>query len=143
MSLEKTGMDHELLTWKDAIELEKYVYTAGVAGDIFLKKLKEKKITGAKCEKCGDIYVPPRLYCERCYVKTNFIELDQVEAFIDSITIIYKDKYGNKLENPIKLALLRFKGYKGGLLAIVEDEADIGERVEIISYEIPLRVRKK
>jgi len=143
MSLEKVGKESELLTWKDSIELEKYVYTAGVMGDIFLKKLKEKKIIGSKCEKCGNIYIPPRLYCENCYIKTNIVEIEQNKAYIDSFTVIYRDKYGNKLENPIKLGLVRFKGCIGGLLVVVEGEANMGDDVEIVSYELPLKVRKK
>jgi len=46
----------------------RYSYTAGQALSVFLNGLKEGKILGRKCNKCGRIYVPPRMYCEDCFV---------------------------------------------------------------------------
>jgi Predicted nucleic-acid-binding protein containing a Zn-ribbon len=49
----------------------RYSYTAGQALSVFLNGLKEGKILGRKCNKCGRIYVPPRMYCEDCFVPTS------------------------------------------------------------------------
>ena len=43
-----------------------FVYTAGIAGEEFLRGLKKGKILGNKC-KCGLAYIPPRLFCEDCF----------------------------------------------------------------------------
>ncbi len=48
-----------------------YSYTAGQALSKFLLGLKDGKILGRKCPKCGRVYVPPRMYCEDCYVPTS------------------------------------------------------------------------
>lgn len=143
MSWDKIGIDEKLLSWKDVMEVEEYEYTAGVAGEEFLKKLSEGKILGAKCPKCGKVYVPARLYCEDCFVKTEFTELKEIKPYLDTYTIIYADNQGNKLEKPQVIGLVRFKGTVGGILAFVEGEPRIGSEVEILQYTIPLTVRLK
>ncbi|MEM4372343.1 MAG: zinc ribbon domain-containing protein, partial [Metallosphaera sp.] len=67
MSWDKRGRENELVTWKDVMEVERYVYTAGPDGEKFLRGLREGKILGRKCPRCGRIYVPPRMYCEDCF----------------------------------------------------------------------------
>ncbi|MCH1771028.1 MULTISPECIES: Zn-ribbon domain-containing OB-fold protein [Metallosphaera] len=49
----------------------KYSYTAGQALSTFLRGLREGKILGRKCPRCGRIYVPPRMYCEDCFYPTS------------------------------------------------------------------------
>jgi len=142
MSWDKVGRDDKLLSWKDNMEVEEYVYTVGYAGEEFFKGLKEGKIIGSKCPKCGRIYVPATLYCEECFMKTEFTEV-KGRAYLDSYTIVYKDFEGNTLPNPQVIGFVRFEGTIGGLLAIVEGEPKPNGEVEIISFEIPLRVRNK
>lgn len=55
----------EVRAWRGAIRLEG-VYTAGVAGDRWLRALREGKIYGTRCPRCRYTYVPARLFCERC-----------------------------------------------------------------------------
>ncbi|NON63098.1 DNA-binding protein, partial [Acidianus sp. RZ1] len=80
------------------------------------------------------------MYCEDC-----FEELDEYvtlrSPYIDSFTTIYYDDEGNKLDKPVSIAIIRFEGVKGGLLAYVEGEANQNKNVEIISYDIPLKVK--
>ncbi|ARM74722.1 Zn-ribbon domain-containing OB-fold protein [Acidianus manzaensis] len=142
MSWDKVGKDDYLLNWKDVMETEEYDYTAGVAGEEFLKGLSEGKIIGGKCPKCGKVYVPARLYCEDCFVQTEFIEVKE-KPYLDTYTIVYKDDQGNKLEKPQVIGLVRFENVNGGLLALVEGNIKIGSEVEILQYGIPLVVRLK
>jgi uncharacterized OB-fold protein len=46
------------------INLE-YQYTAGSATTRFLNQVKEGKLVGQACPKCGAVYVPPRGSCPR------------------------------------------------------------------------------
>jgi len=143
MSWDKNGREDNLLTWKDVMQAEEYVYTVGVAGEEFFNGLKQKKIIGSKCPKCGKVYVPARLYCEDCFVKNDFTEVND-KPYIDSFTIIYKDEEGNKLERPQTIVLIRFGNTKGGILSYVsEGEVEIGREVDILEYKIPLIVRVK
>ncbi|AEB95903.1 MAG: Zn-ribbon domain-containing OB-fold protein [Metallosphaera sp.] len=122
------------------MEVEKYVYTLGMDGEEFLLGLKKGKILGRKCPKCGRVYVPPRMYCEDCF-RQNDSYVEVSEPYLDSFTVIYYDDEGNKLESPLVIGLVRFRNAKGGLLAIVDGVPDIGKNVEILEYDIPLRVK--
>ncbi len=142
MSWEKVGRDGKLLRWYDVMEVEKYEYTVGPAGEQFFNGLKQNKIIGSKCPKCGKVFVPARLYCEDCFVKIeNYVEIDTNEAYVDSCTIIYKDDEGNKLQNPIYIALIRFKSAKGGLLCYAEGNVRPGAKAKIVSFDWPLKVK--
>jgi uncharacterized OB-fold protein len=131
----------KILGIKDSMEVQEYVYTLGKNGEEFYKALKDKKILGGKCEKCGKISVPPRMFCD-CFGLEKLVEING-KAFIDTYTIIYYDNEGKRLENPIKLALVKFEGVEGGILAYVDGEPEIGKEVEILEYNIPLRVKIK
>ena len=41
--------------------------TPAFTGQSFYDRLGEQKLTGAKCESCGDLYVPPRPMCGNCF----------------------------------------------------------------------------
>ncbi|WP_409366381.1 Zn-ribbon domain-containing OB-fold protein [Metallosphaera sp. D4-4] len=140
MSWDKRGRENELVTWKDVMEVERYVYTAGPDGEKFLRGLREGKILGRKCPRCGRVYVPPRMYCEDCFVENGeYVEVK--EPYLDSFTTIYHDNADRRLDQPVTVGLVRFKGASGGLLAIVQGIPEIGKKVEIVEYGIPLRVR--
>jgi uncharacterized OB-fold protein len=59
-----------ILAWKDGIPLH-YEYTAGTAGEAFLRALKEGRIIASKCGTCGEVRLPPRTYCLQCYGRTR------------------------------------------------------------------------
>jgi len=45
----------------------RYSYAAGWALGRFLAGLKEGKILGTVCKKCGRVFIPPRMYCSYCF----------------------------------------------------------------------------
>ncbi len=59
-----------VIAWKDGIPL-RYEYTAGVAGEAFLRGLKEGRLVSSKCVKCGEVRLPPRAYCVECGARTR------------------------------------------------------------------------
>ena len=65
----------------------KYNYTAGEVASRFLLEVRNnKKIMGTRCDKCTKVYVPPRKFCEECFVTaTEWVELDNVGE-IESFT---------------------------------------------------------
>ena len=66
-----------ILAWKDGIPL-RYEYTAGTAGEAFLRGLKEGRIVASKCGTCGAVRLPPRAYCLECLGRTRVdVELYQ------------------------------------------------------------------
>jgi uncharacterized OB-fold protein len=59
-----------ILAWRDGIPLH-YKYTAGTAGEAFLRELKQGRIVASKCGTCGEARLPPRTYCLQCYGRTR------------------------------------------------------------------------
>ena len=67
--------------WPGKIPMN-YVYTAGRAGETFFKRIKDKwEFVGYRCERCGTIYLPPRIFCERCFER---IEGNEVKVALEA-----------------------------------------------------------
>jgi uncharacterized OB-fold protein len=115
-------------------------YTYGIAGERFFREIKDNaKITGAKCQKCNLIYVPPRIYCERCFEGLEeWCEIEN-KGEIHTYTISWVDLDGSRLEEPVILALVKFDGVYGGIVHKVEevsaDNVKIGMKVSAVFKE--------
>lgn len=116
MSLEKIGDSREAKHWIGHMEAE-YQYTHGIAGEKFFKEMKENaRIMGTKCNKCGLIYVPPRLFCERCFEKLGeWVEVSK-KGEVHTYTIAHIDTDGSKLKEPIIWAMIKVHGVHGGFV---------------------------
>ncbi|ARM77000.1 Zn-ribbon domain-containing OB-fold protein [Acidianus manzaensis] len=85
----------------------KYSYTAGQAYSKFLAGLKEKKIIGRKCNKCGRVYVPPRMYCDDCFKPTDeWIEVKD-EGIVETAVASYISWTRERLEKPEIVGVIR------------------------------------
>ncbi len=120
--------------WLGDMEAE-YVYTSGIAGDPFLKELKKGKILGTKCDKCGRTYVPPRMYCEECFVEiTRWVEVPN-DGIVDTYTVVHVDRDENLLEKPEVWAFIRMEGTDGGFvhkLNVPPEDVNIGMPVKAV-----------
>ncbi len=112
-------------------------YTFGIAGEKFFREIKDNgRIMGTKCEKCNLVYVPPRIYCERCFSELKeWLEVPN-RAVVHTFTISYVDLDGNRLAEPVVLAMVKFDGIYGGLIQrlgeVKPEEVRIGMPVEIV-----------
>ncbi|MCE4616918.1 MAG: Zn-ribbon domain-containing OB-fold protein [Aeropyrum sp.] len=111
------------------MEVEKYVYTPGLHGLEMAKALKEGRIVGTKCGET--VYVPPTTLCP------DFGEGKVVEVsgpwYVDAYTVIRESLEGEKLEEPVVIALLVPEDAEGGLIHYVKAEPEevfIGMMVE-------------
>ena len=134
MSLEKITNPFNARHWIGHMEAD-YRYTLGIAGERFLKEIKENaRIMGAKCPVCGVIFVPPRLYCEKCFAKLEeWVDVGK-KGEVYTYTIATIDIEGKKLEKPQIYALIKFKGAHGGLIHKIgeTDKVYIGMKVEAV-----------
>jgi uncharacterized OB-fold protein len=99
-------------------------YTAGVAGEKFLRALKDEgKLYGTKCPKCGYVYVPARLYCERDAAHLDDSTWVPVgpESELVSFSAVYVDLDGKQLETPQWVGLVRLTGASGVTLHYLGD----------------------
>ncbi|MFX0078789.1 MAG: Zn-ribbon domain-containing OB-fold protein [Candidatus Hermodarchaeota archaeon] len=114
-----------------------YVYTAGVAGERFYLALREDaKLLATRCDKCNITYMPPRMYCDKCFAElANYKEVPPT-GIIDSYTITYFDMDGEALPEPLVLAFIKIDQTDGGLIHkvgnIKPESLKIGTKVKAL-----------
>ncbi len=132
MSLEKITNPFNARHWIGDMEAD-YVYTLGVAGERFFKELKKGRIMGAKCSRCGVVFVPPRMYCEKCFAELEeWVDVGK-KGVVHTFTVATIDIDGSKLQKPVIYALVKFEGTHGGIIHKIEgtDTVSIGMNVEV------------
>ncbi len=135
--LERIRKPTEIKHWLGHMETGGYHYTAGLAGERFFTALRDEgRILGARCERCGIVYVPPRIYCERCFAELNeFVDVG-LRGRVRTFTIARIDKDGNRLERPEIRALISFGEDTTSLLHLLgevdPEEVYIGMEVEAV-----------
>lgn len=101
--------------WPGKIPMN-YVYTAGRAGEVFFQNIKKGKFSATSCEKCGIVYMPGRIFCERCFerIEKNWIDVENF-GVVDTFTVCYETYDEQEKEEPSVVAFIRFEGTDGGL----------------------------
>jgi len=93
----------------------RYNYDAGYAIGKFLKGLKEGKILGVKCRKCNRILVPPRAFCELCFVPIDeWVELKDTGT-VNTFSISYVSMDVTRLKEPEIPAVIEIDGASPGI----------------------------
>ncbi|MEM1610449.1 MAG: Zn-ribbon domain-containing OB-fold protein [Sulfolobales archaeon] len=117
------------------MEINAYHYTPGSIGLRWLEGIKRGSILAALCDKCGLKYMPPKIYCPRCFSEvTQLIEISG-KPYLASYSIIYRDFDGKPLEEPVIIGFIRFEGVEGGLIHYIKAQPDrisIGMKLEPI-----------
>lgn len=123
-----------------------FAYTLGVAGERFFREIMENgRFMGTRCQQCEYTYLPPRLYCERCFagLDNQWVEVSS-QGTVEAFTVAHLDLDGQPLAEPQLLALIRLGGADGLLVhRLAETKAedvDIGLLVRAVFR--PRRQRK-
>lgn len=109
--------DHRRIRhWYGEIPVE-YLYTVGVAEERFFDEIRENaRIMGAKCKHCHIVYVPPRMYCERCFEKLEeWVEASK-RGKVHTYTLAYVDVDGSRLKEPIVWTMIKIDNTEGGFV---------------------------
>lgn len=107
----------------DAIPLH-YEYTAGVAGEKFLRGLMEGRVLAGRCEVCGITALPARMYCVECY--------SPIEKLVRAGPIGVVRAVAKQVDDsgkPEAFAFVEFTGVKGGLVHRLIGGARVGSKV--------------
>ena len=113
------------------------VYTVGIAGEKFLRAIKDQgAIMGAVCPTCDLTYLPPMMYCERCFAELEeWVEVG-TKGTVYCYTILGVSLEEEPLEEPQILALIRMEGVHGGLVQrlgeVKPEDVEIGMAVEAV-----------
>lgn len=113
-----------------------YKWSAGVAGSRFFEELRDNaRIMGTHCPQCQRVLVPPRIFCEECFVDTD----EWVEVSPRGVILTYAESYfglqGQRLEEPWYVGIIRLDDSDGGLfhrLVAREKPIEIGGRAEAV-----------
>lgn len=104
--------------WHDSIELD-YVYTLGVAGERFFREALNGRIMASRCDECNRAYLPPRLYCSRCFKRLDrWVEVEK-SGVLYSYTYVNGNSNDSYNDGCTAYALVRFNGVDGGLICKV------------------------
>ncbi len=108
-----------------------YIYTSGIAGEVFFKALRDDgRILAVHCPVCKTNQLPPRMFCEGCFTELkDFVDVPP-EGRVSAVTVSRLDRRGNPLPAPEVYAFVTFKGIQeGGLihrLLVVPEKAKPG-----------------
>ena len=108
-------------------------YTAGIAGENFLREIKDNgRLVATRCNNCQLNYLPPRIYCERCMSKLEeYVQIENV-GVIQSYTVCTQDNEGKQLAEPVNVAFVRFTSAHGGLIHRTSGEVCVGDKVRAV-----------
>jgi uncharacterized OB-fold protein len=116
----------------------RYSWSAGQAISRFLNGLKEGKILGVKCNKCGRVMVPPRMFCELCYKPIDgWVELKDTGT-VETFSISYIDPDARALPEPVIVAVISIDGASPhmGIMHILDEvkpeDVYIGMKVKAV-----------
>ena len=110
-------------------------YTAGLAGEKFLRAIKdEEKFLGSHCDRCGITYVPARQFCERCMDELDETVDVGTQGEVHTFTLLFENLDGTPREEPEIVAFISLGD--GGLVHKLDevelDDLDIGMPVEAV-----------
>ncbi len=127
----------EATHWRGHIPMN-YAHTAGRAHDEFFKAIRDKgKFVGARCEKCGLVYLPPRIFCERCFgrIEGNTVAVPN-RGVVQTFTICHETYDEQRKAEPSVVALIQMEGTTGGILhrigEVAPEKCSIGMTVKAV-----------
>ncbi|MGQ9492386.1 MAG: Zn-ribbon domain-containing OB-fold protein [Anaerolineae bacterium] len=134
--LEKIDKNIEARVWCGEIPIQGR-YTCGLAGEKFFREIMDNaRFVGTHCPECDYTYVPPTIYCERCFAKLDeWVEVGP-EGTVQSFTVLLIAPDGSPLEEPEILGLIQLDGADSVLVhrlgKVGLDELAIGMRVKAV-----------
>lgn len=93
----------------------KYLWSAGIAMSRFIEGMKEGKIIGSHCKKCGRIMVPPRAFCEQCFKPVDGYTPVKDTGRINTYSISYVAGDASRIKEPILVAVIDLDGASKGM----------------------------
>ncbi len=95
-----------------------FKYTAGKILTHFFKNLKEKRIVGLRCPKCKRVLLPPRSFCEMCYVPLEEWVLVKDEGVVRAFQVTYM-KFLGAPNPPWASGLIKLDGADTAILHFI------------------------
>ena len=102
-----------------------YMWYFGECGSRFYTELRDnKKIFGTKCAACGEVLVPPRSFCGKCFQPiTEWVELKDTGTLQTCTVVRYEVPGIQPMKPPYAYGIIKLDGADTGFVHIVA-EAD-------------------
>jgi uncharacterized OB-fold protein len=119
-----------------------YQWHAGEYATYFYKQLREKKIWGTKCPKCGKVYVPPKKICIECFKQCReWVELSDTGTLLTYTIVRYSEPLIQPREPPFAYGIIKLDGADTGMVHFLGevdfDKIKVGMRVKAVFNENP------
>jgi len=140
-----TGLREEELERSDVLTVSyqpmaRYAWATGIAISRFLQGLKEGEIVGTKCDQCGRVAVPPRIFCEWCFRRSGtWIKLPDTGT-VNTFSISYISTDTTRVKTPTIPAVIQIDSAgNAGFLHLIGDvkpeDVKIGMHVKAVWLE--------
>jgi len=112
--------ENETRVVHDAWDLGLYRWKVEADGlKILVDGLREGRIVGRKCGRCGTVYVPAVSYCRKCFIDIEErIDL-ATTGKIRTFTVNLADVRGNELEEPQVIGCFQLDGADTWLMGVL------------------------
>ncbi len=115
-----------------------YAWDTGVAIGRYLEELRAGRLIGRRCDGCGRVMIPPRMFCEICFRPTDdWVPLQNTGTVI-TYSLCYVTWDMKRLQEPEIPAVIEIDGASRGMgimhmLGEVDpEEVKIGMRVQAV-----------
>lgn len=126
----------DVVTGIEAPVYLQYNFTAGSAPARFLKRIKEGVLTGQRCPRCANVYIPPRGSCPACGVATQEEVVLPDKATVQSFTVVAIPIPNNPIKPPFVIANLVLDGANISFIHLMSEcenaDVHIGQRVQAV-----------
>jgi uncharacterized protein len=134
--LDRPQQNTEAKSWLGEFPLQNR-YSSGLAGERFFREIMDHaRLMGTHCPDCDYTYVPPSIYCERCFGHLDdWVEVGP-EGTILSYTALWVAMDGSHLPQPDILGLIQLDGADSVLVhrlgKVTLQDLYVGERVKVV-----------
>lgn len=124
----------EARSWRGSMPVQ-FRYTPGVAGLRFFQTLRQRGLLAVThCRECNTTYLPPRLYCEECFLDLGDAWAEVApRGRVHTFTLVHQDRDGRALREPEIAAFVRIDGTDGGLVTRL-----VNVRPEDVQIDMPV-----
>lgn len=115
----------------------------GRAGEALVSGLERGELVAARCPACMRVLLPPRSFCERCFVETELVAFEGRLGTLLSFTVVRRPFTGSP-EVPFAIGYARLDGADTAIGALVDDVdlgPEVGEPPLAVGMDVELVIR--
>jgi uncharacterized OB-fold protein len=133
---ERISQPRKTAPWYGELPVESR-YTVGIPGEKFLRTLKDRgRFTATHCPECGEVFVPPKMFCERCFCRLEDWVTVGPGGTLESWTMVTVGLDGRPLDDPKLVGLIRLDGATTSMVHYLDkvkaEDLVIGMRVTAV-----------